>query len=502
MTLVKHFMNALPYLPLHCIDTRFCNTPKSTGTGYFQRFSTFFRTDAYFARNKVYALRPTSKGYFFNTVYKFSHTWLHHIKTYGFPFVPSNSHSDNLRQLRIFFQKYGTMLFTCNHISDRDGKLKQRPVYAADDFFILVELMLTFPLHVMARYPINGIKCCMMYGLETIRGSNILINSVAQRFTSFFTMDWFAFDQTVSWLVTDIFFLEYLPSLIVINKGYQPTYEYPTYPDLSEHALYDRMSKTLQFMHTWYNCMVYITADSFAYLRQHAGVPSGILNTQYIDSFCNLFILIDGLLEYGFTPEQIYFFEYYTKHCYNMTFSRLKSLITMMRNKIQTLSYTCNFGKPRRPLSKLVTQLCYPEHGPKDKYMSAHAIGLAYAAAGMDLEFHEFCRDIYTTFLPYAAPLDDHSLDMASKHLPGYFKILDSLKDKIPFDHFPTIDEVCAKYSTWQGFLKPEPKWNFSHFINHPEIIPPDAKTMADYRAEHTLEAPLPFTHDEIFHMG
>jgi len=517
LALVTRILNGLPYLPLHFVDTRFCNTPKSTGTGYFQRFSTFFRTHAYYARNPTYALRPSSKGYFFNTVYEFSRTWMHHIKEYGFPFVPSDNTSDNIRQLRLFFSKHVTMLFTRNHISDRDGNLKQRPVYAADDFFIMCELMTTFPLHVMARYPINGIKSAIMYSFETIRGSNHYLDSLAQSFRSFFTIDWSSFDQRLPRVITDLFFTDYLRSLIIINHGYQPTYEYPTYPDLTEHDLYHRMSNLLNFMHTWFNNMVFVTADGFAYLRSTAGVPSGILNTQYIDSFANAYLLVDGLLEYGFSPAQILeitffilgddnsgfthlshlelynfleFFEQYALTRYNMVLSKTKSVITIMRNRIETLSYTCNFGKPRRPLGKLVAQLCYPEHGPKDKYMSARAIGIAYAAAGMDPEFHEFCYDIYHTFLPYAAPINDHTLDMAQKHLPGYFRVLDSLSAEIPFDHFPSIEEVLHKYSSWQGYLTAQPKWNSAHFVNLPHIIPPDAKTMTDYELEHKLTRP------------
>lgn len=517
LPIVTTILNGLPYLPLHFVDTRFCNTPKSTGTGYFQRYSTFFRTHAYYARNSIYALRPTSKGYYFNTVYEFSRTWMHHIKEYGYPFVPSENASDNIRQLRIFFQKHVTMLFTRNHISDRDGNLKQRPVYAADDFLILCELMTTFPLHVMARYPINGLKSAIMFSFETIRGSNHYLDSLAQSFQSFFTIDWSSFDQRVPRVITDLFFTDYLRNLIIINHGYQPTYEYPTYPNLTEHDLYHRMSNLINFMHTWFNNMVFVTADGFSYLRSFSGVPSGILNTSYIDSWVSAFLLVDGLLEYGYSSAQILeitffilgddntgfthlshkeltdfldFFETYTLSRYNMVLSKTKSVITIMRNRIETLSYTCNFGKPRRPLGKLVAQLCYPEHGPKDKYMSARAIGIAYAAAGMDPEFHQFCYDIYHTFLPYAAPLNDHTLDMAQKHLPGYFKVLDSLAAEIPFDHFPTIEEVLHKYSSWQGYLSAAPKWNSAHFVNLPHIIPPDAKTMTQYELEFNIQRP------------
>ncbi|BAD98237.1 putative RNA-dependent RNA polymerase [Rosellinia necatrix partitivirus 1-W8] len=519
LPLVIYFLNALPFLPIHFVDTRFCGTPKHTATGYFQRFSTFFRTHAYYARNKLYALRPTSKGYFFNTVYEFSRTWMHHIKEHGYPFVPSHDALDNARQYRIFMQKHVTMLFTRNHISDRDGFLKQRPVYAVDDFFILCELMISFPLHVMARYPINGIKSCIMYSFETIRGSNRYLDSIARDFISFFTIDWSSFDQRVPRVITDIFWTDFLRQLIVINHGYQPTYEYPAYPDLSEHDLYKRMNNLLHFLHTWYNNMVFVTADGFAYLRSAAGVPSGLLNTQYLDSFCNLFLIIDGLFEFGFTQAEILsivffimgddnsgftmmdierltqfieFFESYALKRYNMVLSKTKSVITTLRSRIETLSYQCNGGNPKRPLGKLIAQLCYPEHGPKDKYMSARAIGIAYAAAAMDEEFHEFCRDIYHTFLPYAAPIDEHTLSMATKHLPGYFKMLDNIASEIKFDSFPTLEMVQDKYSRWQGYLSHKPKWNDAHFKFLPETVPNNIKTMTDYQLEHKLDTPVP----------
>lgn len=514
LSLTMYFLNALPYLPIHFVDTRFCKTPLITGTGYFQRFSTFFKTHARYAHNKAYRFRPTSKGYFFNTVYEFSRTWMHRVKEFAVPFDPKSSTDAGLRSLRTFFQKHATMLFTRNHISDRDGALKQRPVYAVDDFFILCELMLTFPLHVMARYPINNVKSCIMYSFETIRGSSHYIDHAAKQFKTFFTIDWSSFDQRLPRAITDLYWTDFLRRLIVINHGYQPTYEYPDYPDLTEHDLYKRMNNLLNFIHTWFNNMVFVTADGFSYLRNHCGVPSGLLNTQYLDSFGNLCLLLDGMIEYGFTDpvikslllfvlgddnsgftdwdldlltDFIIWFEAYAYQRWNMVLSKTKSVITPLRSKIETLGYSANHGKPRRPLDKLVAQLCYPEHGPKDKYMSARAIGIAYAAAGMSPDFHDFCKDVYHTFLPYAATLDEHAISMASKHLPGYFRMLDNIAQEIPFDHFPTLDEVLKKYDHWQGYLKPQPKWNDAHWINLPHVIPPDSKTMYDYELEHSL---------------
>jgi len=154
---------------------------------------------------------------------------------------------------------------------------------------------------VQARKP----SCCIMYGLETIRGSNCYLDNLAKSYSTYFTIDWSGYDQHLPRVITDIYYTRYLRRLIVINHGYAPTYEYPVYPDLTEHYMYKKMDNLLHFLHIWYNNMVFLNVDGFAYLRLFAGVPSGLFNTQYLDSFGNLFLLIDALIEFGCTDEEI-----------------------------------------------------------------------------------------------------------------------------------------------------------------------------------------------------
>lgn len=506
LRLVNHFLGTTPYLPLHYVDHQFAKLPLHTGTGYHNRHHYKTRTHAVYSHPEIYSERPTSKGYFINSFLEQARTIVHRLKEYCLPFSPDNLSPNTIKtKLKQFFLERPTILFTRNHISDRDGALKQRPVYAVDDLFLVIEVMLTFPLLVLAR----KMDCCIMYGLETIRGGNHYLDWLSKSFRSFFTIDWSAFDQRVPRVITDLYYTDFLESLIVINHGYQPTYEYPTYPDLTPHALFTRMDNLLHFLHTWYNNMVFVTADGYAYLRTSAGVPSGLYNTQYLDSFANLYLLIDGMLEFGFSEQAILqvtlfvmgddnsgftdwqigllhrfisWFELYANNRYNMKLSTTKSVITMMRNRIETLSYSCNFGNPIRPIPKLVAQLCYPEHGPNMKYMSARAIGISYAACGMNSTFHDFCRDVYLTFLPYSAGLTDLTMEKISKHLPGQFKMLDAYFETIDLTRFPTIHEVRRKVSQWDGPLDYSPKWNYSHFVNSPNVIPPDSMTMAEYR--------------------
>jgi hypothetical protein len=513
---LKKKLDASPYLPLHFVDSTYDKTPLNTGTSYHNRHSYEMNAHAMFSHPKQYENKTTSKGYFINAFLETARTLVHRIKLYGVPFYRDFSLPLNLDTLRAFILDHPIMLWTRNHISDRDGNLKQRPVYAVDDLFLRLESMVAFPFLVSCR----KISCCIMYGFETFRGANQAIDILAKGFTSFFTLDWSGFDQRLPWIIVDTFFTDFLESLIVINHGYQPTFEWPTYPDLNEQKMFTRFSNLLWFIRTWYYNMVAVSADGFAYIRTLSGVWSGMLLTQIIDSYGNIFIIIDALIEFGcsdseideifllvmgddnsaFThwqitrlEEFITFVESYALKRYGMVLSKTKSIVTTLRNKIETLGYSCNFGMPTRPIGKLVAQLAYPEHGPIPKYTSYRAIGIAYAACGSDDTFHDFCRDVYYSFLEDATPLDPASIENITRYLPGYMRIEDSLAESVSFEEFPSLQTVRKKLSSWQGPLNFSPKWNRAHFINDPDVVPPNAKTIADYRAEHNIQRePIP----------
>jgi len=503
--LICIFINATPFLPLHYVDTFFAKMPLSTGTSYFYRHSYELKTHAAFSHPQEYADKATSKGYFINAFTEWARHTVHRIKEYSLPYTPQNqTPAQRISLLREFFIEHATMLFTRNHISDRDGNLKQRPVYAMDTLFLHLECMVTFPLHILAR----SMKSSLMYSIETIRGGCAYMDTRARAFTSYLCIDWSSFDQRMPWIIVDTFFTVFLPTLLVINHGYQPTVAYPTYPDLTADKLFSRLFNILCFLRTWYFNCVFATADGFAYVRQFAGIASGMLNTQYLDSYCNLFLMIHALIHFGCTDEEILqlvifvmgddnvvlshwepdrllafmkFFESHALTRFGMVLSSSKSIFTTLRSKIEMLGYTCNNGHPRRPIAKLAAQLCFPEHGPKDKYMSARAVGMAWAAAGMDITFHTFCRDVYLTFLPYAEPLNDQSLPMIMKHLPGIFKVLDDPSEFVNPASFPEFRTVQQRYSRWQGELDPWKKWNPAHFATPPGVVPPDSVTMAEY---------------------
>nr|QQO81404.1 RNA-dependent RNA polymerase [Soybean thrips partiti-like virus 8] len=491
---IKHVMRCLdvrPTLPLHYVDTFHIGLPLNTGTGYHNRHSYLTQIHAkYFSHPKEYAYKPTSRGYYINAFSEKARYLIHLIKYNGFPGNYENTYTQEQIDeiLDKFYARYPTMLFTRSHISKLLDKLKQRPVYAVDDLFIRIEAMLTFPFHVQAR----NMKCSIMYGLETFRGGCAYLDKIAQQYKSYFSLDWSSFDQLMPWAIVDTFFNKFLPKLIIVNKGYQPTFEYPNTSYSQTDAMAGKTHNLLAFLREWFYGMVFMSATGYAYKRTCAGIPSGLLNTQYLDSYCNLFIMIDALIEFGCTDAEITqirlfvmgddnvgftnwslprlesfvdFLEDYALKRYHMILSRKKSIVTEQRQEIQVLSYTLNFGLPKRSSDKLIAQLCYPERGVVDKWMSYRAIGIAYASCGYDLQVYKFAKDVFLMFLPYAKILSPEEDELLAPYLPGQFRILNEVPDYLKKLEFPTIADIQKECLNWQGPLPTHPKCNEGHFL-------------------------------------
>jgi hypothetical protein len=511
LELINYYLNPTPYRPVHYNDYIYCRQPLVTGTGYYNKRSFDAKSHAKYSHPELYKDYPLSKGFFINYTFLAGRPIIHNIKHTGTPFkvlhYPKNEKAWQYigRELSQFFLSRPTSLYVRVHISKRDAELKIRPVYGVDDIFLIIETMLTFPLLVQARDQ----NCAIMHSLETLRGSNWEIDKQAQGYNSFFTLDYSRYDQSIPFSISDTYFTEFLPRLIIVNKDYQETYATQpgsVQPDVS--SRYIKMKNLLGFYHTWFRNMTFLTPEGYAYKRQHAGIASGMLNTQQLDSYCNLYLICDALLEYGLSKDQIkqikmfvlgddnvgftYYniyelqkiFEFvipYLKDRWNMIIKPEKCVFTDNRQNISTLSYECSFGHPKKDINKLCAHLFYPEHGTKIKYMASRAVGMAYAACGISKNFHNLCEDVYNLFLEYAEQPNINEIDRKGKFLPGVFHALED-KDKFTdITHFPTIEEVLDQVIKWHGPLDFKNKWNTEHFVNPPNHQEEDIITMFDY---------------------
>jgi len=361
-----------------------------------------------------------------------------------------------------------------------------------------------------------------MHGLETIRGSNQHIDSIARSFLSYISIDWTKLDHTNPTTIVSLYYRKYLPSKIIVSHGYHPTFEWPSYPELDIDMLYQRMSNLLTFDMNYMFNMIFITAEGYGYTRDSAKPePSGRLPTQFYQSFTTLVINIDSLLHFGFTIDEIKsilmlimgddntfltlfqvirlhnwlsFHTQYVKTRWHMEISIEKTLITTLRNKITTLQYQCNYGHPKRESDKIIAQAIYPEHGVRDKYMSSRMIGLAYASAGNDHDLYRFLYDLYKLFLPHAEFSPD-TRETTLRSLFGPYLDEDMFND-ITLDEFPSIEQIRSKYTYYLGPLSYYPKWPASHFRKPPDYAPENYVTMSQYAKTHGITPPMPTHYD------
>ncbi|AAP79988.1 putative RNA-dependent RNA polymerase [Ceratocystis polonica partitivirus] len=510
LNLVNHFMGVKPYDIVHFCDTRFYPWDLSKKADYFHNHSNARKRHAQTSHAST-ATGPTKKSWFINAHLFHDRSTVHNIKLYGLPFKPHSYEARNKILLELWFKKIPTELLVRSHISN-PKKLKVRPVNNAPMIFLRIECMLFYPLLAQLRKQ----QCSIMYGLETIRGGMMEIESLATRFSNFMMIDWSKFDQTVPFTLVDMFYQDWIPTLILVDSGYAKIHNYNDHvhsfaaqarklgvhgdsnlneapPEAAVFA--NKVENLLKFINTWFKEMVYITPDGFAYSRTFAGVPSGILCTQLIDSFVNLVVLIDSLFEFGFhesdiksalillmgddnvvfAPDKLSqlhsFFKFlpdYAKKRWNMKVNVDKSIFTTLRRKIEILGYTNNYGMPVRSLSKLIGQLAYPERHVNDSDMCMRAIGFAWCAAASDSTFHDFCRKVFIYYYARVnVPIKDLVQSNASA-LPGMFFAYRDVHQHIKLDHFPSIEEVRQVLSKHHGYLTEEPLWKYDFFL-HPK---------------------------------
>nr|UUV42375.1 MAG: putative RNA dependent RNA polymerase [Kalajoki betapartitivirus] len=401
-----------------------------------------------------------------------------------------------------------------SHISKLD-KLKVRPVYNAPFLFIRLEVMLVWPLLAQLRQE----QCQILYGYETIRGGMIELNRIATNFQSYLCIDWSRFDHNAPFNIVDVLFDYYLPSKICTDFGYAKTYNYqqhafhqakhttvdPNYNSSNSSKFVDvfpaKVKNLLTFLKKWYKEMIYITPDGFGYQRTTQGVPSGILCTQFFDSMINYIVVIDSMLEFGFTPVEIktfkmfvlgddniimFPFEYhkaqqffdflisYAKDRWKMIINAEKSKCTNLRRDIEVLGYTNNQGLPTRDIGKLVAQLAYPERHCDYNAMITRSIGMCYASAASLPLFHDLCLSVYKHYLN---KIGNEPYTPVIKGLPGQLQHMLGL-DEVPLDHFPTITEIYNRVSSWKGPLNLIPYWNPQYFLEPPWVIREQYQTL------------------------
>jgi len=508
MTIVRSKFNIKPYRPLHFADALAAETPLNTSASYYSKYDPRIRVLARYSSPIRYNDMPTSKGHFINVTLNEFRNEFHHIKYDGAPFPKDYASIDELNaRNEAWMHKHPTQLFIRTQISKRDPSepKKIRPVYAVDDRFLHIEKTLTTPLLAQLRNP----ECCVAHGLETFRGAMTFLDQQAHNYKSFISLDWSQYDQRLPYYVIVAYYLDFLASLIIVSHGYMPTRSYPdTKSDI--HSFAARQYNVLLYLLVWYLSMTYLSFDGFAYVRRHGGVPSGLLNTQSLDSFGNMYIIADCLLEFGFTIEEcieiifhvlgddnllflranlervtkfMVFLESYARERHGMVLSILKSVYSNLRSKITFLGYENNYGYATRPIGKLVAQLAFPERpvpSHREWIHAARALGLAYASCGQDPVFHLLCKLVYDKFRP-TSPVPSHHIQKVFKKWKYQLPDFDIEDVVYTFPDFPSCPSVRKETYGYHGPFSENDKWNFNVFDVPPSDNLPEYVTLKDY---------------------
>lgn len=522
LNLIKAKMYCVPYQPIHYRDFPLLGFPMNTGAGYYVRYKDALRRMSKYTHSDLYT-RASCKGFHAATLKFVSEQCFDTLWKTG-SYSSLKISKDQAFRYAMDFLSRPSILFARSHVSKWRESLKIRSVIGVDDMFLFEEMMLSFSFLVMQRLP----QSCLAYGYETFRGGCKELARISKKYGAILSIDWSSFDHQIAWHFADLFFGRFLPSMIIINKGWQESILTTNQSeDLDPDIMYQRCRITLNYLHTWFRNMVYVSTDGYAYRRSYCGIPSGLMNTQILDSFCNLCLIFDALLECSsidaneimdmFIVVQGDDVIIYAKHndswaseflLYATTYSldRWGSLINFSKSKtgsntnnIDFLGFNIGEGHPTRPVDKLVAQLMWPERAFNRQVQASRAVGIAIANTGSDFRVHKLCHAVYDRFIEHHKFTDRTFLDFQRTVDPSQTGMILDKEGKLTF---PDYFELAHSFRVWQGPLDHEPRWPTNHFLgNKPDhltsIDRKDIITMEDYENNSDMFKPEYIDYDK-----
>ncbi|AHL25153.1 RNA-dependent RNA polymerase [Heterobasidion partitivirus 13] len=336
---------------------------------------------------------------------------------------------------------------------------KIRLVFGVSKRHVLPRAMFFWPL--FRYYLDNRDKSPMLWGFETILGGMMLLNSemLLSRlyYQTFVTVDWSGFDlrSLFSIIREDIF--PAWRTYFDFNNGYMPTKFYK-----SSTADPDQLERLWNWTNEAVFKMPFRTMDGATFLRLFRGIPSGLFETQFLDSFYNMLMILTILDAMGFDISTIYIrvqgddslllltfflpadqhaefkaqFEALAAYYFDHVARQDKTDISNTSQNVAVLGYSNDNGYPSRDWRKLLAQLFHPRsQRPTLSLLKARCCGIQYASM---YKYPQVTNVAKATF----NQLDSEGVQPV-KLAAQRDVILHSHKDfYVPTDHFPTLNEV------------------------------------------------------------
>lgn len=388
----------------------------------------------------------------YNEIFQYNRLLIHQIKDGLHPFWKDDEP----------IPYYWNTLHSRSHVVEENEPDKIRAVFGATKLLLMAENMFIWSLQ--ATYLNNESKGRLLWGRETIKGGwKKLFSEVHQTGTpnTYLSLDWSQFDKRLLFelimIVHDIWrsyfdFSRYTPTSFYPNAKANPT----------------RIERLWKWMcHSILHTPI-LLPNGELYKWTHNGFGSGYQQTQLLDSFANMIMILTCLSSLGIDIKHssfwirvqgddslIAFYEYIyvlygpsflplladsAMHYFNAKLSTKKSQISRTLTNMSVLGYFNSYGIPYRSDEDLLRHLMFPERpGPQDQLLAA-AIGLAYSACGCSSKFHNLCQHIIDKLTAKGYEPDPRSLSWMIRA-----KILEQEElETMLYNPLPSRATMCA----------------------------------------------------------
>nr|UDL14406.1 MAG: putative RNA-dependent RNA polymerase [Partitiviridae sp.] len=361
---------------------------------------------------------------------------------------------------------YDTRMHARSHLTETH-KSKVRAVYGVPCTLLFIEIMLLWPLIAFLK----SFDSMIAWGYETFKGGLERLRRHAAGYTYHFSLDFTTFDKLLPfWLFDDIY--KIWMSYYDFGFYYDDDPDWPNGDTDPERImnLWEYMSYCLKFQ-------IFRAPDGSRYSRKHSGLPSGMLQTQLLGSFCNAIIVLSALafigidlntvffkvlgddgtfsiiLEFALVPEQLNNIALYCKKHFNAIINIEKSVFNVGNEDLQFLSYRLHQGIVSRVNDDLIGKLIFPEYAHFSvQTTKSRAYGIMIANLGYDPLIHKVCIDIIEYLIN--VELTDKNLDWYEKQ-----KFSDLIKQ---FKEFPSRSDLF-KLARTPVYVYGDP--NFTKYI-------------------------------------
>nr|UDL14366.1 MAG: putative RNA-dependent RNA polymerase [Alphapartitivirus sp.] len=429
---------------------------------------------------------PAKFGPMKETIFSWTHRWFHVIKS-GFTDLAGLS-KDFYFQNRYIFPM---LLHTKTAIVKKDDPNKMRTIWGCSKPWIIADTMLYWEY--VAWVKLNPGVVPILWGYETFTGGWLRLNAALfcqYMAKSFVTLDWKRFDKRAYFqLISRIMYG--IRSYLDFSQGYLPTVDYP---DTKSDWTAER-AKKIERLWLWTLENLFKAAivlpDGSMYVRNFAGIPSGVFITQLLDSWYNWTMLATLLSAIGFDPRaciiKVQGDDSIIRLCvllppdahdsfltklneladfyFKAVISVDKSEVRNELNGCEVLSYRHKHGMPYRDEIAMLAQFYHTKaRNPSPEITMAQAIGFAYASCANHARVLLVLQDIYEFYKRKGYSPNRAGLTLVFGNSP------DLVIPHYDLSHFPTEREI-KQFLTNAEYTNEEQRsrtWPQSHFVFPP----------------------------------